>query len=309
MTNEHDRQFKQGMGLITARFANALRKGVPEILIGGASGRSAKYMLLSAANIAKSETEHVARTWIKFTVKEHVMQGEAMIRLAMTPRVIAAAGLVPKVGFSTSFGGPNYRLIDRLERSLAGDLAQVADGFPRVVPVILRRAQLPAALDRSVTQEMINGQVDKQTLRQIQRRTLEVTGLGESDKVILTGGRVYDADYYTNMLVQTRTREATNDAIVNDWTTQGGEYIKMSEHTGVDPKDICFALQGKVWAIYANDPLGFPQLPKERGTPPWHPHCSHLPGPWVAELHSDGEVQAELDAHSDDEELMSAVRN
>ncbi len=212
------------------------------------------------------------------------------------------------------FGGVNLDLVDRLTRSVASKLVPAAQSPRLFVDQALRQgkamavsrfdswaseAEVVKGLDMKLTASLLRGAVTQEVPKQMSQRILKDLNLTEGDKVILVSGRQYDAEYYAELVADTRSKEALNLAKAEQFIARGQQYIETSEHSGVPEDDICFELQGRVWALQANE-LNIPVIPF---LPPWHPWCSHTFGAYIPELSDITPAQVLADHKNDAEDL------
>lgn len=218
------------------------------------------------------------------------------------------------------FGGPNQRLIDKLVRDTAADLGKASQSPKQFLSNALRRAEAYAVEREFETNRLvdINGKVSASLLRssldtshmrqgsyeKTVKSMLDDLGLDAEDRVLFLSGYRMSAEAYAETLVRSRTMEALNQAKAEELMDNGYLYIETSEHEGVDERDICYFLQGKVWALAEND-LGIPLLPEEYGLPPWHPNCAHTFGAWQPKFESEKTISKAIDSHEGDEEALA----
>ncbi len=215
------------------------------------------------------------------------------------------------------FGGPNQALIDRLNYSIARDLGKasaspnafLADALRRTTAIAVQaddradKTLRPKVFNQAVSTSLEASAQRQETFPLSAKSLLEDLGLDKGDQVLFMSGYRMEAEAYAKTLVRTRSLEALNEAKAGEYLDNGFLYVETSEHDGVDPRDICYFLQGQIWALAPN-PEGIPILPREYGLPPWHPNCLHTFGAWQPKYSSKTFAEV-LDSHSSDAEDMA----
>jgi hypothetical protein len=234
---------------------------------------------------------------------------------ALKAAIIKGQREVLKAGGSTvKFGGVNVPLLARLTRETSRDLYAASLSPPSYLRKSITQGQAiglrfgqPVKMDLSLTQALARGVLERATPRGLKQAVLNELGLSKGDRVLLLNGRTYDAGWYAETVARTRTAEANSDAKAEEMQTRGYKFIQTTAHAGVDPKDICYFLQGKVWALQENN-LGIPLLPEEYGLPPWHPNCVHTFSPWIPEFRTNAQINKAVSSHADDSENIEKWR-
>jgi len=187
---------------------------------------------------------------------------------------------------------------DQMAMDLLGANGALGDHARRV----LRQARA-AKLEESTINEVIGrglvqGETLLQTSRNLRREIQKNLEGGAKVEVHCKDGktRLYDPDYYAEMVAQTRTREATTQANINGAVEFGVTLFQVSFHEGAC--DYCVPFQGKVYSLDGKEG-GFPKLEEK---PPYHPWCRHVLVPFVAEAKREQEVEA-LRAASNNQSL------
>lgn len=285
------------------RFADALRRLLPVILSGTPDkAERARFTLRQMANKMSATLRKESKAWLDTELPAYVAKGQR--------RAAKDIGV--------QFGGVNRLLIQRMAQELAPRLATAAESVNPYLTRALRKATALAVLrddgadqtlkgfNAQVNKSLFRGSVSNDNLKQAKRRLMEDLGLDKGDTVLLMSGRQMQADLYAETVARTRRADAENQAAAYEYETQGFQFIETSSHAGVDPRDICYFLQGKVWALTPNN-LGIPLLPPEYGLPPWHPNCVHTFGAWVPELNGGQKaVDKVLRSHAKDESALAA---
>lgn len=264
-------------------FSSKLRKLLIVAVQEGEGAAQARKELQLAADNASKTMKQASAAWTRARIPAAVREGASSVGLR--------------------FGGVNTRLLTRLTQETAKDLLSASEGPERLLRKGLRRGQAlmldadlaPVSADARLTEGLTRSVLNQETVPQIRNRLLRELGLDKGDKIMLENGQQWDAQAYAELLARTRPAEAENQAKYDAAIAQGYEYIEMSYHKGVKEDDICFLLQGRVFALAPNNPLGLPVLPAEWGLPPWHPNCLHTFGVWQPQFQTAAEIQAVLE--------------
>lgn len=291
-----------------AEFAYTLRMNLGKAVYGTPTEMArARGVLRKAAQDATTKMTRAGSIWLNSpaTIEAMVILGQ---RSAAT-----------QVGIK--FGGPNTKLIQQLKLDTARDLSRAAHSTTPFLETTLRKATVIATeqlreqgtLTQSTSVDDFNKALSKSLLssaqaekvsRQSSKKLLEDLGLDKGDRVLFMSGRTMEADAYAKLVTRTRTMEALNKAKAAELTANGYQFIETSEHDGVEEDDICYFLQGKVWALAPNEE-GIPVLPEEYGLPPWHPNCAHTFGAWQPKFEGKDAVDKAVDSHADDDEVLA----
>lgn len=298
--------FEQTFGEEGRRFADALRRLLPEVLQPDANrALAARAELQAIANKVSFRLRAASTYWLKYDLPRAVGRGQA--------RAARQVGV--------RFGGVNMNLVNRLAQDLAPRLAAASESVQPYLSMALRKttamqiqrdtagldqAAGASVFDPAVNRSLITGALNRDTLKQAQARLMQDLGLDQGDNVLMLSGRMIEASVYAKMVARTRRAEAENQGAAYEYESQGFQFIETSSHAGVDPDDICYFLQGKVWALTPND-LGIPLLPAEYGLPPWHPNCVHTFGAWIPDLNGGQKaVNRVVDSHLNDAKALAA---
>jgi hypothetical protein len=272
---------ERGFAIAGRRFADKLRELLPVIISGAPSEQqNARAVLEQEALRASNAMKSAGRSWLVESVTRTVIQGQMQAARELGIR----------------FGGPNIRLIEKLALETAPRLAAAAESTKPFLARALKEATAIRAiresgstkalklLNRNVALSLQAGAIATDTPRQAAKRLLADLGLTKGDRVLFMSGRRMEASAYAETVSRTKRMEAMNLGKAEEYSANGFRYIETSSHGGVEPDDICYLLQGRVFALHDNDPLGIETLPAEYGLPPWHPNCAHVVAPWIPSL-------------------------
>ncbi len=153
---------------------------------------------------------------------------------------------------------------------------------------ILRATQQTLLEERQVNQLIAKGLVEggtrKEVSRALEAKLREQLANGQ---FVTINGRNYRPDYYADLVVRTRTREAVTHGSIGAMVEKGVDLVQISVHEK-PCLEICQALQGKVFSISGKDP-DFPRLEQR---PPFHPNCEHVVLPFIREAYDDTDIEA-----------------
>ena len=291
-------------------FADALRRFLP-VILGPDQAKAAA---------AQAQLQKMSRK-----VSLNLKATSAVWLAVELPRLVAAGQRRAARQVGVGFGGVNRHLVQRLTQELAPRLATAAESVNPFLSMALRKTsdlkikrQTAAAsdeafrnIDPQINRSLLRGALEADDLKRSTRRLMANLGLDKGDTILLLSGRRMQASLYARTVTRTRRAEAENQGAAFEYLTQGYQFIETSAHAGVDPDDICYFLQGKVWALVPND-LGIPLLPAIYGLPPWHPNCIHTFGAWIPALNGGQRgIDLVLKRHAKDsralEEFMAAA--
>lgn len=292
----------KGFRIAGRTFANALRKHLPDAVFGSSQQSvHARAVLAKTAAQTSLQMTAAARSFLQGpTIKDAVKAGQVQASKAI----------------GVEFGGVNKGLVSKLTRDLAPDLARAADSPRQFLSKTLREATAYAkakesevmpldGVNRTISETLLREALGETSYKKTVNTMLEELGLDKGDRVLFLSGYRMEAEAYAELVTRTRTMEALNEAKAEELQDNGYQFIKISEHPVEDERDICFFLQGKVWALTEND-LGIPLLPEEYGLPPWHPNCGHTFGAWQPKFETEAAIQEAIDAHEDDDAQLAA---
>lgn len=283
----------RGFSRAARQYLASLRRLLPQAVMGSTTeAMAARRQLEQAADKLSLQLKSYSAVWLK-----------------TKPLVRAAANGSRRAGdkLGLKFGGVNQTLTAKLTMDVARDLGRAAASPRLLLGKQLREATVIGAKikdeltpltdpNRTLSLGLLQGAIRQETFPQASKTLLKAMGLDKGDRVIFLSGRTMGAKAYADLVVRTRTLEALNEGAADRLQSDGFLYVETSSHDGVDEDDICYLLQGRVWALGPN-PLGIPILPPEYGLPPWHPNCRHTIAPWIPELQGKDAVAKVLAGH------------
>jgi hypothetical protein len=196
--------------------------------------------------------------------------------------------------------------VQALTDQMASDLLFADESLRTYSRKILRQTQ-QVLIDESQINEIISrGIIEGETRRAVSstlRRKIE-EALDGGMKVEVRGKdgktRKYDPEYYSEIVVKTRTRECVTEGSVR-FGQQNGVYLFIVSVHDNPCQEICQARQGKVYSTI--DGTGFPDMDRR---PPYHPSCRHVLIPFVA---ADDDEEERLREFSNSEKITSDLKH
>lgn len=145
----------------------------------------------------------------------------------------------------------------------------------------LKDATRQAGID-AVAKKLTTGQTVRECKKNLINSLIKEGISGIKDKK----GRMISLDAYAESVARSTTREATNQASINQLTELNYDLVKISSHNTTCP--ICAPLQGRVYSISGKDPR-FPPLTiaHSGGYANIHVNCRHVVLPFIEELADD----------------------
>lgn len=224
--------------------------------------------LLNQINVQITDLNKKAKNWVENSIPNSYQHG-----LNKTNEFLLDIGL-------NSFAKLHTRAIEALVLDTMDDLFDANQFAENNIKKVIKNA-----VDQSVIQKISQGQTIEQCKKIIISKLM---GSGIVDGVESSNGRLIPLDSYAALVARSRTREATNTAIINQLTSNKYDLVKMSKHNSSCP--ICSVYQGRVFSISGNDKRYPPLKLAFRG--PYaniHPNCSHVIMPYIEELAFDPE--------------------
>jgi hypothetical protein len=159
----------------------------------------------------------------------------------------------------------------------------------------IRQAGLEA-----IAQKLSTGATVKEAARIVKQKIMSQGINAIRDKQ----GRYISLDAYADTVARSTTREATNQATMNQLQYEGYDLVKMSSHATACP--VCAVYQGRVYSISGHTP-GYPALsiPFSGGHANIHPRCRHVIVPYIPSLADDAEGDKQFSNRSFDMDTRS----
>lgn len=245
----------------------ALIRTIAEKEAKGNVTRFQKSLLFQVQEQIKSLNEQ-AKEWAENTIPAAYQEG-----LDMANQALKNAG-VDKESLD-SFARLHTEAIEALVMETLDDLYEANNYANNTVKQIV---------DQAVTQKIAQGQTVRECKNIIIRDLIAkgITGIETKN------GKTMALDAYAALVAKSRTREATNTAMVNHLTALDRDLVKISSHNSSCP--ICLPLQGRIFSISGKDDR-YPPLSRAF-TGPYaniHPNCAHVIMPYIEELADDPE--------------------
>lgn len=163
--------------------------------------------------------------------------------------------------------GLHAEALGTLADNMASALNAAAEQIGRRVEDVYRREGL-----RASTRLFVEGSTRKDASSYLSRSLLRqgATSIrsGGTDRVVqlTVGGREWNLEKYTSMVIRTTTSEAATTGVVNSIVEAGLDLVEIAV---ADPCPICAPYEGNVYSLSGQD-KEYPPLEDE---PPYHPNC------------------------------------
>lgn len=175
-----------------------------------------------------------------------------------------------KIGIAA--GTDQFTLVDRM--AVQALVSDVQEGFAVSLEGVLRSSKrvLSVAekeeIKQTLAQGVLTGEEQKRVAAQV-KGVLQESGITSlTDK----GGRNWDLDNYTQMLVRTKAVEARNTGLGNRMAENGFDLVQVSNHGSTHPE--CAAWEGEILSYTGKTP-GYPTVADATAAGLFHPNCQH----------------------------------
>jgi BMFP domain-containing protein YqiC len=191
----------------------------------------------------------------------------------------------------------SFSLIDEetvviFARDIGTDLNKAAASMGERAKTILR-ATAQVGLSETDINTIIAGGVIEGMPRQTYRALADALQAVHGERVTITGKDGVDRDYkvgdYAEMVVRTRTREATVTARHNRLEALGLDVVVIIGRISKYP---CTAFLGQAFSLSGKHPKYPPYASLPDGGPPFHPNCSKGTRPFVEDLATGAQLRA-----------------
>lgn len=253
--------------LLIQTYQRAYLRILDDLIAAASADRSTAYYqaLLADLDDILRGLDSRAQTWIE-------QQMPAIYAAGMQAAIsgLEAAG-VENVARS-SMTGIHRSAVEILALNMYGDLTGATATMGRTVNDLFRQTSLEA-----VAQKVATGQTIPQSAKALQQALADKGVTAFTDKA----GRNWRLDTYSEMVVRSSTREATNHGTLNQLTSLGYDLVTIPPHSPTC--NICAPYQGRIYSISGKD-TRFPPLWNTAfagGYGNIHPRCSHVVVPYV----------------------------
>ena len=133
--------------------------------------------------------------------------------------------------------------------------------------ILIEESRINALIDEGIFRTGSTYGVQKNLQKEFMGKLLN----GQYITVINKNGKAihYNIDSYSEMVANTKLREAQTISTVNTAVDFGTDLVQVSSHNTLTPYDAQF--EGKIFSLSGNDP----DFPKATVLPPFHPNCKH----------------------------------
>jgi len=184
------------------------------------------------------------------------------------------------IGLNVKTGTGFNRIHKEAIRALIDDTAR---SFGESLTGINRSANklLSKAVRNEITERMAIGKIGGKTLNSIKTN---IVGLLEQDglsALIDKGGRAWELDRYSEMLIRTKSVEARNRGMANRMVENGYDLVQVSNHSSEHA--VCAYWEGKILSLTGHT-KGYPTIAQAEAAGLFHPNCKHAINAYVQEL-------------------------
>jgi len=160
---------------------------------------------------------------------------------------------------------------------------ETAKGFAESITGVKRNTRnlLGKAVRKEITQKLAEGKISGDALRSIKREIIGVMKERGIISLIDKGGRKWELDRYTEMLIRTKSVEARNRGLVNRVIENGYDLVQVSDHMG--ECELCRPWEGKILSVTGKT-KGYPALDQAESEGLFHPNCRHAINVLIPEL-------------------------
>jgi hypothetical protein len=277
---------------------------------GAARARETLVRIRQLAAEINPRRDSQVRDWIRRELTKAFVLGDRDAA-ADVKRQLEGAGAerAGDVRLTSGFSATNKTALSVLVASMVRRLDDVHRQILQTADLVVRNTQLRAQTDAQVREHIVDGIVRGRTGREVSNDIAKAILTGKvspeaaerlrqaghagdialfkelsEGKFITVGKRRFDVRAYANLVARTMSREAASVATVVRLQQSGVNHVQVSA-TMPDEPDVCSLVAGNVYWLGTGDSLGFPPYTSIPGTKlPLHPHCRHVPLPFVAVL-------------------------
>lgn len=196
-----------------------------------------------------------------------------------------------------SFSVVDSAAVQLVARDAAADLYSAADSMADNATRILRKTAQLELNEREINRIIAGGIIEGKPIDAIRSLEAELVKVNDG-RIVTAGAMTFDARYYAEMVIRTKTREAVTEARHERLGWIGIDLVSI---VGRVSDSWCTGFLGMVFSVSGNHPK-YPPLSSVPG-PPFHPNCSKGTRAFVEELASPAQIVA-ADGVSDAHQLL-----
>jgi len=197
----------------------------------------------------------------------------------------------PSVTLQGSLSLVNNAAVGILARNAVGELRAAAGSMATRTKGLIKDLSAEGIDNAAVNRILAGGVIEglrEPTYRRLKEELERVSG----GQTINVNGRNYTAEYYAEMVVRTRTREAMESARHERLGELGIDLVTIVGRVSTNP---CTGFLGKIFSISGKSDK-YPSLSSLPGDgPPFHPNCTKSTAPFIEELASEAEIRVGSD--------------
>ncbi len=241
-------------------YQQAYKQVVETIVDATDAGKIRKAQTLSVIRRQLTELGVDVDKWVRAELPKYYLDGATVV-------VEDLRQMGVDVSKTTGFAVVNREAIKALTDETALAFAEGITGIGRNASAVLSVA-LKQQLNSIIAQGKLTGETRKVISNGV-KETLKENGLGV---LIDKGGRKWDFDVYSRMLVRTKAVEARNQGLANRMLASGYDLVQVTRHGTEHPA--CQVWEGKILSLTGNTP-GYPTLAEAKQGGLFHPNCKH----------------------------------
>ncbi len=245
---------------LVAIYKGAYKQVVETIIDATTSGKIQKARTLVVIRQHLTELGVNVDEWVKTEIPKYYLDGSATV-------VNDLRALGVDVTKGSGFAVVNRQAIAALTDETALAFAQGITGIYRNANNVLSQA-LKQQLNAIIAQGKLTGE-DRRTISASVTSKLKEDGLGA---LVDKGGRTWDFDVYSRMLVRTKATESRNQGLTNRMLASGYDLVQVTRHATEHPA--CAVWEGKILSLTGRT-TGYPTLQEAKDGGLFHPNCKH----------------------------------
>jgi len=242
--------------------------------------------MLQTVNAELAKLQGHTVKWVEKNIPAAYVSGMEAVNASYTAQLTAAGKPVFKK-YPTQFSVLNRKAINVLVENTKADFTNALGFVGRKVKDDIRKASLEAIADKVSTGTTV------EKTRKILAQKFADQGLS-AIKYQRKGKNVYmNLESYAGTVARSTTAEATNTGTKNQVQELGEDLVQMTQHSSSCP--VCSVLEGRVYSISGKN-KSYPPLSKAYtdGYANIHPNCGHRLVPYIAELKTPEELEADM---------------
>ncbi|GIQ63705.1 hypothetical protein PACILC2_22730 [Paenibacillus cisolokensis] len=264
-----ERDIERGISALVAAYKDAVDRIRAELLRLDITDMSRANTTAALREVARilSELNEESAAWVAEFIPEAARAGvvKAIVDLGVVETVKEAEKIA-------KFNRVNANLVAAVVEDTQADLLAVTQNVDRRVKTAVRKVTADSV--RANMAAGINGR--KTISREILAGLRRELGSAVETGIIDAAGRRWKPEVYVDMVVRTKTAQASRDAAVNEAVQRGAFYGVISSHGATDA---CRKYEGKIVKLTPDAPGDYPYIGDLPRREIFHPNCRHTVTP------------------------------